>query len=216
MGTLKPAPVVKLVGTPSSALRVTLRLTSGSQNSRASLVAVFAPCCCARSVAISGRDDSASFFQRLDRGDRSRHFERIGGLDRRAARSAEDAVERRAGGGDGAVVGEEIVLGLRQVGLRLDDVDARHCAAEEARLRLFHKVRGELFALLQIFAVSQRDEDRVVRLRGLRRHLLPQLRQVELRGAQVGGRDVAPQSALAGERKCETDSLIASVARGRD
>ena len=152
-------------------------------------------------MAISGRDDFGEFFQRLDRGDRSRHFERVGGFDRRAARSAEDAVERCAGGGDGAVVGEKIVLGLRQVGFRLDDVDARHRAAEEARLRFFHKVRGELFALLQIFAVPQRDQDRVVRLRGLRRHLLPQLRQVELRGAQVGGGHVAPQAALARERE---------------
>jgi len=152
------------------------------------------------------------FHQRFDRGDRPGHFESGGGLERSAAGSAENSIQRCARRGDGSLIREEVILGLRQIGLRLDHVYARDRAAEEARLRLLHEIGRKLLALLQIFAVPQRNQDGVVRLGGLRSHLLAQLREIEFRHVQVGRGDVAPQSPLARKREGDPESLVAAVA----
>ena len=85
--------------------------------------------------------------------------ERVVGDDIGAEDAADEPVERGAGVGDAALVGDEIVLRLGDADHCLHHVESRGGAGGEARLGLLEEVGGELARGDQVLAVLEGDEE---------------------------------------------------------
>jgi hypothetical protein len=75
--------------------------------------------------------------------------------------------------GDPALVRDQVVLRLRERHLCLDHVELCHRAGVVPRLRLVEKLLRQPARFLEVLAVLERHEQRVVRLVRLEDHELP-------------------------------------------
>src|SRR6185437_16779871 len=88
-------------------------------------------------------------------------------------------------------------------------------AALESRLGARQEILRQLLGLLKVVEVAQRHEQRVVRLRCLRRELLAQLQVRQPGGLHVGAGDLAAESNAVRKWNSQVERVVVLVGRAR-